>query len=97
MVINGVEIASGSVRNNDLEMQKYLFELANLSEKEIESNFGWFLEAFNYGVPPHLGIAIGVDRLIQVLLGSKSIREVIAFPKNNHGICPLTNSPSVIE
>ncbi|AEW45894.1 Aspartyl-tRNA synthetase [Mycoplasma haemocanis str. Illinois] len=93
LVLNGVELASGSERNNDLDVQNYLFSLAGLNAQEIEDNFGWFLEAFNYGVPPHMGIAIGVDRLVQMILGVSSIREVIAFPKNNHGICPLTNAP----
>ncbi|CBY93427.1 aspartyl-tRNA synthetase [Mycoplasma haemofelis str. Langford 1] len=96
LVLNGVELASGSERNNDLDVQNYIFSLAGLSTQEIEDNFGWFLEAFNYGVPPHMGIAIGVDRLVQMILGVSSIREVIAFPKNNHGICPLTNAPKLL-
>ncbi|OAL10748.1 aspartate--tRNA ligase [Candidatus Mycoplasma haematobovis] len=97
LVLNGIELASGSERNNDLEVQHYVFKMAGLSNLEIESSFGWFLEAFNYGVPPHMGIAIGIDRLIQLLLGVENIREVIAFPKNNHGICPLTGAPKIVE
>lgn len=93
LVLNGVELASGSERNNDLDMQENIFKLAGLSEEYIQENFGWFLESFNYGVPKHLGIAIGIDRVLQSLLNLESIREVIAFPKNNQGVCPLTNSP----
>ncbi len=97
LVLNGVELGSGSQRNYDLSVQQYVFEVAGLTPKDTEDNFGWFLEALNYGVPPHMGIAIGVDRLIQTLLGYSSIRDVIAFPKNNSGFCPLTNSPTPVN
>lgn len=97
LALNGIELASGSERNNNLEVQRHLFKVAGLNNEEIESNFGWFLEALNYGVPPHMGIAIGIDRLVQIILGLENIREVIAFPKNNHGACPLTGAPKLIE
>lgn len=93
LVLNGVELASGSQRNYLLDVQRYMFEVAGLTPEEVEGDFGWFLEAFNYGVPPHLGIAIGIDRFVQTLLGASTIREVIAFPKNNSGVCSLTNAP----
>ncbi len=97
LVLNGFEIAGGSIRINDYQLQKAIFKLLGLSTAEIDNKFGFFLSAFNYGVPPHGGIAFGLDRLLMILTKSQSIRDTIAFPKNNRGICLLTNSPSEIS
>lgn len=97
LVLNGFEIAGGSIRIHDYKLQKKIFELLDLSKTEIENKFGFFLSAFNYGVPPHGGIAFGIDRLLMILIKNESIRDTIAFPKNNRGICLLTNSPSEIS
>lgn len=97
LVLNGFEIAGGSIRINDYQLQKAIFKLLDLGATEIDNKFGFFLSAFNYGVPPHGGIAFGIDRLLMILIKSQSIRDTIAFPKNNRGICLLTNSPSEIS
>ncbi|CBZ40404.1 Aspartyl-tRNA synthetase [Mycoplasma suis KI3806] len=92
LVLNGVEIASGGQRIYNSDLQAKIFSILGYSSEEINQEFGWFLEALNYGVPPHLGIAIGWDRLMSELLNLKSIREVIAFPKNTHGNCSMSSS-----
>lgn len=97
LILNGFEIAGGSIRINDYQLQEAIFKLLGLSTAEIDNKFGFFLSAFNYGVPPHGGIAFGLDRLLMILIKSQSIRDTIAFPKNNRGICLLTNSPSKIS
>jgi aspartyl-tRNA synthetase len=94
LVLNGVEIGGGSRRINDRKLQKKIFSLLNLSDEEAEEKFGHLLGAFKYGAPPHLGIALGLDRIIMLLTGEDSIREVIAFPKTTSSLCLLTNSPS---
>lgn len=94
LVLNGVEIGGGSQRIKDLELQKKIFRLLDLSEPEIEEKFGFFLNALRYGAPPHLGIALGFDRIIMLLTGEESIREVIAFPKTTSSLCLMTGSPS---
>ncbi|HGY89699.1 MAG TPA: aspartate--tRNA ligase [Planctomycetes bacterium] len=94
LVVNGVEMGSGSIRIHRPEVQRRVFELVNLSEDDVEAKFGWFLRALEYGAPPHGGIALGLDRLVMVMLGRDNLREVIAFPKNSRGVCPLTESPS---
>jgi len=94
LVINGVEIASGSIRIHDPKLQKKIFELIKLSGAEIEARFGFFIKALSYGAPPHGGIAPGLDRLIALMTESESIRDVIAFPKTQKGTCPLTDAPS---
>ena len=97
LVYNGFEIASGAARIYLPELQKKVFEIVGFSQKRIKENFGWFVEAYNYGAPQHRGIAFGIDRLIMILEKRKSIRDVIAFPKNKHGHCPLTNSPTKVS
>ncbi|MCK4835921.1 MAG: aspartate--tRNA ligase [Candidatus Aminicenantes bacterium] len=97
LVLNGVEIAGGSQRIKDVHLQKKIFKLLNLSDKEITEKFGFFLNALKFGAPPHLGIALGFDRIIMLLTGEESIREVIAFPKTTSSLCLLTGSPSSVS
>jgi aspartyl-tRNA synthetase len=97
LVVNGVEIGSGSIRIHNPQMQKKIFTTIGLGEEEAKDRFGFLLEALSFGAPPHGGIAFGLDRLIALLAGTESIREVIAFPKTQGGRCPLTNAPSSIS
>ena len=97
LVINGAEIASGSIRIHKRELQEKIFKRIGLSAEEAKERFGFLLEAFSYGAPPHGGIALGLDRLIAIMCGSDTIRDVIAFPKTQKGICPLTDAPSVVD
>jgi aspartyl-tRNA synthetase len=97
LVINGVEIGGGSIRNHDIKVQERVFEILGFNKEEIEEKFGFFLNAFKYGAPPHGGLALGVDRLISMILNTSSIREVIAFPKNRMAVCPLSKAPAVVE
>ena len=96
IVLNGNEIGGGSIRIHQREVQKRVFDVIGLTPDEAESKFGFLLEAFNYGPPPHGGIAIGLDRLCALLAGAESIREVIAFPKTASGGDPLTGAPTPI-
>nr|WP_156933521.1 aspartate--tRNA ligase [[Mycoplasma] collis] len=96
LVLNGFEIAGGSIRINDSEIQKSMFEIINMDEKTINSQFGFFLKALEYGVPPHGGIAFGLDRLIMILTNSESIRDVIPFPVNSKGANLIIESPSEV-
>ena len=96
IVLNGSEIGGGSIRIHKREIQKAVFNVIGLSKEEAESKFGFLLEAFNYGPPPHGGIALGLDRLCALLAGAESIREVIAFPKTASGGDPLTGAPTPI-
>jgi aspartyl-tRNA synthetase len=96
LVLNGVEIGGGSRRINDFNLQKKIFRLLRLTDEEAEEKFGFFLNALKYGAPPHLGIALGLDRIIMLLTGEDSIREVIAFPKTTSSLCLLTGSPSEV-
>jgi len=96
IVLNGNEIGGGSIRIHDRAMQARVFKTIGLSQAEAESKFGFLLEAFNYGPPPHGGIALGLDRLCALLTGAESIREVIAFPKTASGGDPLTGAPTPI-
>ncbi len=97
LVINGIEVASGSIRINNNNIQKIIFKYLGLSNKEIESKFGFFIKAFKYGTPPHGGIAFGLDRLINLLICNKNnIKDYIAFPKNNFGKDLMTNSPNYL-
>lgn len=97
LVLNGNEIASGSVRIHDSGLQKEIFDTIGLSEKEITERFSFLLKAFGFGAPPHGGIALGIDRVLAILLGLDSIREVIAFPKNQKAVCPMTEAPSPVN
>ena len=96
IVLNGNEIGGGSIRIHKREIQQAVFDVIGLTKQEAESKFGFLLEAFNYGPPPHGGIALGLDRLCALLAGAESIREVIAFPKTASGADPLTGAPTPI-
>ena len=96
VVCNGYEIGGGSIRIHDFALQRKVFDLLGLSEKETEEKFGYFLEALSYGTPPHGGIAMGFDRIVMLLAGEESIREVIPFPKTTSALCLLTGSPSEV-
>ena len=97
LVLNGVELGSGSQRINNPEIQTLVLEKWGLSKEEISDRFGWFIEALSYGTPVHAGFAIGIDRLIAEVLNQPSIRDVIPFPKTQSGLDPLTNAPANIE
>jgi aspartyl-tRNA synthetase len=96
IVLNGTELGGGSIRIHNRDIQKQVFSVIGLSDEEAQSKFGFLLEAFNYGPPPHGGIALGLDRVCALLTGSESIREVIAFPKTASGGDPLTGAPTPI-
>ena len=93
IVLNGVELGGGSIRIHDRELQDKMFKILGLGEEERMEKFGFFIEAFKYGAPPHAGLAYGLDRMVMLLLGESSIREVIAFPKNANAECPVSEAP----
>ena len=93
LVLNGNEIGGGSVRIHQAELQEKMFDLLQISREEAREKFGFLIDALRYGAPPHAGIALGVDRLVAIFLGENSIREVIAFPKTQRGICLMTGAP----
>ena len=97
MVLNGSEIGGGSIRIHDQEMQAAVFELLGIGDEEAEEKFGFLLRALEYGCPPHGGIAFGLDRIVMLMAGAESIRDVIAFPKTQTASCPLTNAPGEVS
>lgn len=97
IVLNGVELGSGSIRIHDPERQSQMFDLLKISEEEKQNRFGHLLNALAYGAPPHGGIALGFDRLAQLMAGGNTIRDVIAFPKNHKGIDLMMDAPSKVD
>lgn len=97
LVLDGAEIGGGSVRIHNIGVQEKIFRILGISPEEAQAKFGFFLEALRYGAPPHAGMALGFDRLVAILCGVKSIREVIAFPKTTSATCPLTDAPSPVD
>lgn len=97
VVVNGVELGSGSIRIHDPAVQRQVFDILGIDAETAERRFGWFLEALQYGTPPHGGFAFGIDRLVMVMQGETSIREVIPFPKTQTGLDPMTGAPTWVE
>ena len=97
IVINGYEAGGGSLRIYDQDVQKRIFETLGLSQEDIKRKFGFFIDAFQYGTPPHAGMAFGLDRLAMILGGTDNIRDVIAFPKNLGAVCPMSQAPSEVD
>ena len=97
LVLNGWELGSGSVRIHRPDMQQRIFSLLGIDPEEAQKRFGFLLDAFRFGAPPHAGFAVGIDRLAAILAGEENIREVIVFPKTQSGVDPLTNAPTEID
>ena len=96
MILNGVELGGGSIRIHDAEIQKKIFKLLNLSDEDVQEKFGWFVKAFEYGAPPHGGLAFGLDRMVMLMAKCDSIRDVIALPKTQSATCLVTDAPGSV-
>jgi aspartyl-tRNA synthetase len=97
LVLNGTEMGSGSIRIHDRKLQELIFKMIGIGDEEARMRFGFLLDAFRYGAPPHGGVAFGLDRLMTFLIGCDSIRDVIAFPKTQKAVCPMTGAPSPVD
>ena len=97
MVLNGCELGGGSIRIHSRDIQSQMFKLLGFTPEDAQERFGFLLDAFKYGAPPHGGLAFGLDRLIMLLNGAESIRDVIAFPKVKDASCLLTDAPNIVE
>ena len=97
IVINGYEAGGGSLRIYDQDMQNKVFNILGFSNEDIVRKFGYFVKAFEYGTPPHGGIAFGLERLSMIICGTDNIRDVIAFPKNLRAACPMSSAPQPVD
>jgi aspartyl-tRNA synthetase len=97
MVLNGSEIGGGSIRIHDQRLQRLIFKLLGMSDEEAKLRFGFFVDALEYGTPPHGGIALGLDRIVAIMAGEQSIREVIAFPKTAQAVDLMAGAPSLVD
>ncbi|MFQ6053650.1 MAG: amino acid--tRNA ligase-related protein [Candidatus Bathyarchaeia archaeon] len=97
LVCNGVELGGGSIRIHSLELQQQVFRLLGIGQREAHEKFDFLMNALRYGAPPHGGVALGLDRIVTMMVGGQSLRDVIAFPKTQRGTCPLTGAPARVD